>query len=541
LAIRLGASSTAAAISACWLAACQPLLLFSFEANVDTIFVAGYLVSTYFGIKHVLDDRRARTDMILAGIAAGLAWGTKPTATLFIPPLLAVFLISTIRSRQSVRAKLESSASLVGSTLIAGGFWFARSAILFGNPLYPLQLSIIGKWVLPGWYSSAAMIHSQFYIPRSHWLAGVDILNTVLDPRLVPLWALAICGLWQFPKRVSGPDRWVWMCSILACANVGLYWWFIPYRTQQRFMLHAVGLACIPLARLLTRSIVWRVAATLLLLVNVLTPHSWPIDPSARSNPWSLSGEVPTAVQADIIGIPLTSGTLREVVADPVRLASMVLVLSVGLGALVISWLWARALARPGPARVVPAVLASAGLFVGLGLVIHAQTPPVRRALPGFRDYIPAWLALRSITPKQPPGLRIAYAGTNLPYYLMGDSLQNDVSYVNIDSHRDWILHDYHRTAGDRGEPSIWATPRPGWDRIRPNFDAWLENLRAARVQILVVARANRDDGLFNLADAESFPIERVWADSHPELFTPIYGVAENDREMKIYRVRDRP
>ena len=69
-------------------------------------------------------------------------------------------------------------------------------------------------------------------------------------------------------------------------------------------------------------------------------------------------------------------------------------------------------------------------------------------------------------------------------------------------------------------------------------YNAWLVNLRAERIQVLVVARVNRLEGPHNVADPAGFPIERRWAESHPEAFQPLYGVAEDDPEMRIYRVR---
>ena len=91
------------------------------------------------------------------------------------------------------------------------------------------------------------------------------------------------------------------------------------------------------------------------------------------------------------------------------------------------------------------------------------------------------------------------------------------------------------RPARGKGD---WPDPRPGWDRVHPDYDAWLANLRAERIQILVVARVNRLEGPHNVADPTGFPIERRWAESHPEVFQPLYGVAEDDPEMRIYRVR---
>ena len=56
LARRLGAGRPASVLAAVWFIASTPLFLFSFEPNVDTIFVAGYVLSAYFFARHVLAD-----------------------------------------------------------------------------------------------------------------------------------------------------------------------------------------------------------------------------------------------------------------------------------------------------------------------------------------------------------------------------------------------------------------------------------------------------------------------------------------------------
>jgi hypothetical protein len=108
------------------------------------------------------------------------------------------------------------------------------------------------------------------------------------------------------------------------------------------------------------------------------------------------------------------------------------------------------------------------------------------RFYPPFPDFYRGWLNLEARS--GPAGCRVAYAGTNLPYYLLGNGLRNEVRYVNIDRHRDWVLHDYHREAQARGQ-GHWPNSRPGWDRLRPDFPAWLDNLDAEGIQLLAVTR----------------------------------------------------
>ncbi len=118
----------------------------------------------------------------------------------------------------------------------------------------------------------------------------------------------------------------------------------------------------------------------------------------------------------------------------------------------------------------------------------------------------------------------------------MGRGQRHDVVYVNIDAHRGWRLHDYHREAIARGEPN-WPDPRPGWDRLHPDYGAWLSNLAAEQIDFLFVARPDPADGRFNIADRGGYPVERQWADAHPEAFTLVYGPADGEPIARIYRV----
>ena len=154
---------------------------------------------------------------------------------------------------------------------------------------------------------------------------------------------------------------------------------------------------------------------------------------------------------------------------------------------------------------------------------------------PPFGDFYLGWQRLEAAS--GPRGSRVAYAGTNIPYYLFGKSLRNQVEYVNIDGHRDWLLHDYHRQATREGAGN-WPNPRPGWDRSNADFTAWLANLDAAGIQLLVVTRVNPAEGSHNVADRDGFPIERSWAELHPERFELLYGGREQDPWFRLFRVR---
>jgi hypothetical protein len=137
---------------------------------------------------------------------------------------------------------------------------------------------------------------------------------------------------------------------------------------------------------------------------------------------------------------------------------------------------------------------------------------------------------------------RVAYAGTNLPYYLLGSELKNDVRYININAHADWMPHDYHRARVVNGDATMATDPWPQWYRTEASYHAWLANLRRNRIDVLFVARENRHGRLGDVAP--QFPIERTWADQHPDVFLDL-GPFENPPDgpswVRVYRLRGTP
>jgi hypothetical protein len=209
-----------------------------------------------------------------------------------------------------------------------------------------------------------------------------------------------------------------------------------------------------------------------------------------------------------------------------------------GLVSFAIGWVAMRAAIKPTWRRVALAVT-SVVLFVSSMIVLSYPwaASPRRLFIPSFPAYFQGWLELDSRA--GPSGARVAYAGNNLPYYLFGVNLRNEVRYVNLDDHPDWLMHDYHLAALEDGSgPSTWPSPHPAWDRSHPDYLAWLANLRRERIELLVVTRMRPEHESQMIAGASIFPIERRWAETHPEVFEPLYGESPRDPEFRLYRVK---
>jgi hypothetical protein len=537
MARRLGASRNSTLLAICWFVTSTPLLVFSFEANVDTIFVAAYLISVHFFLRALAEDGGTAA-LWLGGLAAGIALGTKPVGVVFVPPLILLVLGATGIRTGSVKKVLVVAVLALAAISSTSVYWFGRNLLLTGNPLYPLHVELAGRTILSGWYGRDVMRFSPFYLPITEWRALVDTLLAALDPRLAPIWLAAMLGAWAMGVRGDAPCHgWTQAATALASLNVALYWICIPYRTQQRFMLQALGLLAIPLARTFDRWPRLRLVATPLLALHLLTPQAWPVALREEEIPWDFSSLIPNS-------FPGPLRVLRQVEQSGrwhVKFAAapdLLLLLGAACCAVIVVWSWTRSPAtRRG--RWLNRGLLAGGAFglLGLAALETGALEADSRLLiyPAFRDYYQGWQHLEGRSGAS--GARVAYAGTNIPYYLMGGGLRNEVRYVNIDGHADWLLHDYHKAAVARGEPT-WPNARPGWDRASPDYQAWLANLRAQRIQLLVVTKVNPGEGPHNVADAEGFPIERDWADGHPDLFEPLYGTKEHDPFFRLYRLR---
>jgi hypothetical protein len=139
-------------------------------------------------------------------------------------------------------------------------------------------------------------------------------------------------------------------------------------------------------------------------------------------------------------------------------------------------------------------------------------------------EFGPAWNALAA----QPGNFTVAYAGNNIPYPLYGPRLNQRVRYVNVNAQLDNSFNSY----AIKYFP-LWNTPELAPYRIELDVRGWFSNLVRDQVKWLAVSRISEAE-LVNLEhDAQGWPTEKFWADSHPEIFTQVF----NDAFMKIYRI----
>jgi hypothetical protein len=495
---RVGASWSAAILPAAVWIGLPIILTQSNLANVDLIWAAFYFIAVYFLLEWLKDTKVDDIHpMFSFALASGIVMGTKTEGAVFVLlllPLAVAALVTRARPRRQL-------AWLATGFILPAGYWYARNALLTGNPLYPFQLSAFGRVWADGWYGKAAMEATAYHLPPEAWqmfLARIGLVSGIAGLGLVILGITA--GLILALRHSSEPStrRALALYSTLALAQAALYWYVLPYNTQERFLSPAFGLALIPLSILVDT-------------YTMLQAGVWVV------LGWQLLGPLR-------LGQPWLTWTLPA---------------SIVIAAFALRWM-ARA-------RWV-----AAGLIVATGCYVAgrpAAAAIAARPILGFypragfaASLVQGWEILERAA--APGGARVAYAGTNLPYYLLGLGLRNDVQYVNINDHADWLPHDYHRDRLRRGLFELAQDPWPQWYRTHSDFESWLANLRARRIEFLFIGRENRHGRLETVGTLPQFPIERVWADAHPDTFVDLgpfdYPVGTIPW-VRVYRLTDAP
>ncbi len=156
--------------------------------------------------------------MAAAGLAAGLAVGTKVTALAPVAMMTFAVLFSAHHG-----TRLRSAAVWFGSGLIGGGFWYLRNLFATGNPIP--QVESLGPIDLPGperlqqgrddfnvfHYITDSAIWSDFFFP------GLERGFGELWPLLL---AVAVFGLlaliWRGPGRLTRAHGFAALLAIVA-------------------------------------------------------------------------------------------------------------------------------------------------------------------------------------------------------------------------------------------------------------------------------------------------------------------------------------
>jgi 4-amino-4-deoxy-L-arabinose transferase-like glycosyltransferase len=283
LARELVGSTAAAAAALLWVA--QGMFLWEATGGFVELALSGFVA---LGAAHLIEFARSQRlqDAAWAGLAAGLAMGTKDHGLLFAP-VLAVLAAVIARGSISRRAAALGAVAVVA---LVGVPWYVHNWTTTGNPVYPFYSALLG-----GRYMDAGSRYDLTQSLAGYGMHGIwrlpifpleFLLHTDKYERgysfSPALFVLPFVGL-AYARRAAR------LLALGALAYVLVWWWEMQQIT--RYLLPALalvtplaGLAAVELWRRRTRGR-WLVGAivavTVAPFVAITGLFTWRIAPGA--------------------------------------------------------------------------------------------------------------------------------------------------------------------------------------------------------------------------------------------------------------------
>jgi hypothetical protein len=148
LACELRAPRATAAVFAAAAVMVPALYAYAFEGLPDAIMLFAFVTGMLFLLRH------ARTglpsDLVIAGLGLGVAFGTKWYGVTSVVAVLVVWAAVALLARRPPPRVIREGAALLAMIAAAGGIWLVRNLVESGNPIYPQRVDAFGVTLLPG-------------------------------------------------------------------------------------------------------------------------------------------------------------------------------------------------------------------------------------------------------------------------------------------------------------------------------------------------------------------------------------------------------
>lgn len=216
---RIAGMSRPAAMAAGSLYFLTPIVLVQARtAYVDVSFASMFLIAFYFVIQFVKQNRLPYLGF--AGIASGLTLGMKSSGLAYVG-ILGLIVVGFIGWKTWRReTRLPHGLGIVAlfglPILLLGTFWYLRTWVTYGNPLYPFTVTVLGHSLFPG----LGPVHEMIMLP-----------NTPPELRGKVWWHQIFLSWWNEPIRYRYDQ---------GMGGFGPQWTFIEFPALLIFIVHAI-------------------------------------------------------------------------------------------------------------------------------------------------------------------------------------------------------------------------------------------------------------------------------------------------------------
>ncbi|MFH0738958.1 MAG: hypothetical protein V2A59_03760 [Candidatus Omnitrophota bacterium] len=445
-------------------------------AYIDVMVAALFLIALNY--LFLLRKEFSLRNILIYSMGLGLLLGTKTIALPYSLLLFAPFVYYVAKNLNKAYLLLISLVAIIS----LGGFTYIRNFLEVGNPLYPLNLKVMGIDIFKGAIDNS--IYAAHFKQEDFALSKLLFHEGLGAGALIFIFPAVFLSLpLALLKRRKGLHL-ILAYSLLLPLLIYLAYRFVIPLPNSRYLypLLGVGLVCgFYTARLLNIP---------KLIINILTGIC-------------VLASIPELARR------------QELVVSLVLAAALFFLL-------------------PYLIKFLPRLFAPSIIVILLGLVIlnndyikneYPRYIKMERYSGFWPDATRAWYLLNNNT----SGNNIAYAGRPVPFPLYGSSFKNNVYYVSVNSQDPAKLHYFQNSR------YIWSydfkdqhknLEEQGNYRSGADYNIWLTNLLKRNTDYLFIY------SLHQTKDIE-FPLEDNWAKSNPGKFNQVFA----NNTIRIYKV----
>jgi hypothetical protein len=158
------------------------------DTETDTVMLFAFATGILLLLRHA--RTASRFELVVAGLALGISFGTKWYA---VPDVVVVLVVWTVGSRlagERVARVARSGLWLLGLTLALGGFWLLRNLVESGDPFFPAKIAPLGVTLFD---APPDLVQQLGGFTIGDYLLEPHVLGTYIVPALRD--ALQVIGL----------------------------------------------------------------------------------------------------------------------------------------------------------------------------------------------------------------------------------------------------------------------------------------------------------------------------------------------------------
>ncbi len=477
---------------------------------VDLFFALCFGMMIYFLQEIDRKEGKSLADFFFFGLAGGLMIGTKYLGLAYAAPLVILIAIWTFWRFWGRKNLIFRRATVVMSGFIlSGAYFYLRNWFDSGNPLFPVEVSFGGWTVLEG-YRGAGV---NEVLGNTSILANLDSWADFKEKTkfffyrtgpfglfsvLMPLVLLGTALIYWFQKKKSGLKS-IGLLLLLALLSAFYFWLYLkaPYGYKDFFanIRYALPLFLLNLVALgyILKLLPWLkwpfyLAAGVHVLYSLVFLIINTPDPVPYTNHFFLDfgflGAYTLALMVFLVALASALFLLIRCKKDHLSLLMMAIFL----------------------------VSASGFFYYSIRERDHLWHYWIKQYFAEDQLLLDISQAAEWLNDNVGGDTTVAFSGFNFHYYFFGPSLENNVSYVNINECLDCRYVDYKDSA----------------DSIRrdPDFKNWHNNLAAKNKRYLVL----------NPKSTPGLEIEEYqWAEANPDLFELVF----KSNDVYVYKISE--